>query len=256
MAKFRTSFMSKTLSRVVDFSVVIPIEYTAEEDAGKKFKTTVLLPGFHGSHNDWLEYGRIRKISEVYHLAMIIVNGENSFYIDSPAYPYGRFVRETIEFSRSVFPLSDRREDSFIGGVSMGGFGALRLGALYHDMFSKVFSLSGAFILDDLKGSKVGYRDRITDYETYHRIFGDFDHIKGTVKDPLWCVDQAVLAGEAPAVYQVCGDKDFLIEQNRTMARELAKRPILHEYHEPHGAVHSWGEWLKMLDDVMQWLCE
>ena len=87
--------------------------------------------------------------------------------------------RELVAFTRQMFPLSDQREDTFIGGLSMGGFGALRLGSYYHETFSRIFCLSGAFVIDDIAGIKEGYSDDIGDYDCYHHIFGDLEQLKG-----------------------------------------------------------------------------
>ncbi|MDN5982346.1 MAG: acetylesterase, partial [Lactococcus sp.] len=154
MSIFRTSFASASLFRTVNLTVIVPIESygNPELEASKpqKIKTLYLLHGFGGSQDDWLDYTNLRTLAELHNLAIVLPAAENSFYenIGGIGGDYSDFVgQEIVDFTRRAFPLSDKREDTFIGGLSMGGFGALRLGMLYHKTFSKIISLSGAFII-------------------------------------------------------------------------------------------------------------
>ena len=228
MAVFRIAFASETLFRTVNLNVIVPVETYGRTDVKKpeKFKTLYLLHGFGGSQDDWMDYSNLRAISEKYNLAIVLPSGENSFYdnMNSIAGRYSDFTgKEIVDFTRRMFPLSERREDTYIGGLSMGGFGALRLGSLYHETFGKLFTLSGAFIIDNISGQKAGYSDSIADYDYYVRTFGDLDCLKDSEKDPMYCVKKAVLQKNMPEVYQAVGTEDFLIEENRMMKKYLEK---------------------------------
>lgn len=259
MAVFQTTFACDSLFRSIDLNVIVPIEAPGmpELKARKpeKFKTLYLLHGFGGNRNDWMNYTPLRDIAERNNIAIVLPDAENSFYVDSVSLPfqYGKLIREIVDFTRRAFPLSDKREDTFIGGLSMGGFGALRLGSFYHDVFSKVFTFSGAFIIDDIADKEPGYQDLIANYDYYVRTFGDLRKVKGSEKDPLWCMDQAIAADQAPAVYQACGTEDFLYRENQEMKAALEARPITYEYHEMPG-IHDWVFWNKNLEPAIQWL--
>ena len=231
MAVFRIAFASETLFRTVNLNVIVPVETYGRTDVKKpeKFKTLYLLHGFGGSQDDWMDYSNLRAISEKYNLAIVLPSGENSFYenMNSIAGHYSDFTgKEIVDFTRRMFPLSERREDTYIGGLSMGGFGALRLGSLYHETFGKLFTLSGAFIIDNISGQKAGYSDSIADYDYYVRTFGDLDCLKDSEKDPMYCVKKAVLQKNMPEVYQAVGTEDFLIEENRMMKKRLEKEGV------------------------------
>lgn len=131
----------------------------------------------------------------------------------------------------------------------------MRLGCFYHENFSKVFSFSGAFIIDDIAGQKEGYRDLIADYDYYRRTFGDLDRVKNSEKDPLWCLDQAIRAEEQPDLYLACGEGDFLLRENRKMKEELEKRNVKLEYHESPGE-HNWVFWNEYLEKAVKWALE
>lgn len=259
MSVYRISYPSNALFRTINMTVILPVEAPGQPElfAGKpaRFPTLYLLHGFGGNQDDWMDYTRIRDIADRYDLAVVLASGENSFYEDTGVLgaQYGTlFGQELVEYTRRVFPLSDRREDTMIGGMSMGGFGAMRLGCLYCETFGKVFGFSNAFIIDDIAGQQPGYKDLIADYDYYVRTFGDLNRIKNTEKDPLWCLDQAIAKGLAPALYLACGTEDFLLQENRSMKAALDDRDVIYEYHESTG-IHDWVFWNQYLEPAVQW---
>lgn len=259
----RTSFLSESLYRSVDINVIVPMEVLGIPGEAKKegptiFKTLYLLNGYSGNQDDWLTYSNIRQLAEQYRLAVVMPAGGNSFYVDGAGLgnQWGRFVgEELVDFTRKMFPLSPKREDTFLGGLSMGGFGAARLGFYYHRHFSKLFSLSGAFITDKIAGKTEGYRDEVADYEYYHSAFGDLKQLQNSSKDPFWCARQAVQAENAPELYMACGEEDFLIENNRDAKRKLEEIGVRLHYLEAPG-IHDWRFWNQHLEPAIQWLLE
>lgn len=261
MAIMRISFMSEALYRSVDMNVIIPLEALEIPGEAKPrkpsvFKTLYLLNGYSGNQGDWLMYSNICKLADQYNLAVVMPAGENSFYVDGTARGthWGRFAgEEVVEFTRKMFPLSPKREDTFIGGLSMGGFGAVRLGFYYHENFSKIVSLSGAFVTDDIAGQSEGYVDEVGDYDYYHHAFGDLNQVKNSPKDPFWCARQAAAQGNAPEIYMACGEDDFLILQNRKAKECMEKMGIKMYYLETPG-IHDWNFWNQHLEPAIQWL--
>ncbi|MBQ8081641.1 MAG: acetylesterase, partial [Clostridia bacterium] len=131
MAILQMNFFSAALMRTVDAVCVIPNDKRGFD--GKKLisretpmKTLYLLHGLYGSQLDWLTRTRIARLADAKNLAVIMPAGENKFYSDRRAHDhFGRFVgQDLVEYSRDLFHLSDRREDTYIAGLSMGGFGA------------------------------------------------------------------------------------------------------------------------------------
>ena len=266
MAIIQVIFASEALCRYVNLNVIVPVEAPGQPGAPEtlaakaakpaKFKTLYLLHGYGGNQNDWMTYANIRALAEQYNLAVVMPAGENSFYVDGEAAGtrWGEMVgKEVVEFTRRLFPLSDRREDTFIGGLSMGGFGAVRLGSFYHDTFSKIFSLSGAFVVDDVASQKPGYADGVGDYAYYIHTFGDLSRLKNSPKDPLWCVKQAIQAGHTPQIYMACGDQDFLIRENRSTKKQLEQMGVDLFYQETPG-IHDWKFWNHHLEPAIRWL--
>ena len=155
MALMEVNFVSKLLLRTVTFNAVIPLDGLAKTEAlgDKKFKTLYLLHGSFGNHTDFISGTRIQRWADEHHLAVIMPAGENQFYIDKPKFSeyYGAFVaKELVDFTRSLLPLSDKKEDTYIAGLSMGGYGAIVNGLKYHDTFGAIGALSPGLILDDI----------------------------------------------------------------------------------------------------------
>lgn len=263
MAVMRVTFASEVMARYIDVNVIVPMETPGLPGAGtagkrrqQKFRTLYLLHGYGGNQEDWLTCSCIRTLAEAYGISVVLPAGENSFYVDGKAAGtrWGEMAgRELVAFTRQMFPLSDQRGDTFIGGLSMGGFGALRLGSFYHETFSRIFCLSGAFVIDDIAGIKEGYSDDIGDYDCYHHIFGDLEQLKGSPRDPLWCAGQAVRAGNVPQVYMACGSDDFLLEKNREMKKALEALGIRVDYEETPGT-HDWVFWNRHLEPAIRWM--
>ena len=131
MALIQFTYVSGLLERAVPVQVILPADKLNPQGAylpPKKYKTLYLLNGYLGCHTDWVSGTRIQRWAEERDLAVVMPAGENSFYVDRPGFyaDYGKFVgQELVEMTRRIFPLSERKEDTFIGGLSMGGYGAM-----------------------------------------------------------------------------------------------------------------------------------
>ena len=145
MAILEVEFDSKTLKRTVSFRTVLPSE---------KFKppypTLYLLHGLMGNSGRWVYYTDIRYLAESMGIAIIMPSGENSFYLDVLVKDgclgdFGAYIgQELVEVTREMLPLSTKREETFISGMSMGGYGAIRNGLKYHETFGKIVVFAGA----------------------------------------------------------------------------------------------------------------
>lgn len=146
MVLFRGDIKCKSLQRRTSISVILPADnihflQDTEEIVPQPYKTLYLLHGLYGSDDIFLANTSIQKFAEDNGIAIVIPCGENSFYVDNEdahAY-YGEYVgQELLDITRNIFPLSDKREDTFIAGFSMGGYGAIRNGLKYCHNFSKL----------------------------------------------------------------------------------------------------------------------
>ena len=262
MATFQIDFYSNALKRIAPMTVILPIEKPdlpgiELKDRADSFKTIYLLHGFSGSNNDWLNGSRIEFLARIYGVAVVMPAGENSFYLDDKILNcyYERLVcEEVIEFTRKVFPLSDKREDTTIAGLSMGGYGALRNGLKHSETFGNIFAFSSALLIDKLNDMKEDDPNPMAPYSYYCHVFGDLSKAVGSDIDPKALAKGLVDSKkELPKIFMACGSEDFLIEPNRDFDKYLSSIGYEHEYRESPG-VHNWAFWDSYIEKAMEWL--
>ena len=157
MAVFEFSFFSSSMHRNTEVTACIPAGgpmFPGTPPAPKTpLRLLILLHGYSGSHADWVRGSSIDQLATMHHMAVFCPSGENSFYIDDPSRDamYEQFIcRELPKFAREVFHISDKVEDTFIGGLSMGGYGAIRNGLKNPDVFGGILAFSSALITDGI----------------------------------------------------------------------------------------------------------
>lgn len=260
MAIIEVNFISKCLMRTVTFNAIIPVDKfgpQAENAEQKPLKTLYLLHGIFGHYTDWVNGTRIQAWAEANDLAVIMPSGENRFYLDDEKSGelYGEFIgKELVEFTRKLFPLSDKREDTFIAGLSMGGYGAIRNGLKYAENFGCVIGLSAALVHDtwkDADNSAPIFTFRRNYYET---IFGEYDKVKGSDKDPKALLLKLKEEGRpVPKMYLCCGTEDGLVTANRDFRDFLNENGVDLTYVEGPGK-HDWVFWDTYIKKVLDWL--
>lgn len=261
MAIITTRYNSNCLGGFVTFTAVIPFEDFGESflnpnpnpySGNKPLRTLYLLHGVTGDEKDWLYGTRIERYAIENRIAVIMPDGNNNFYLDNcETERWGEFIgKELIEVTRTLFPLSHNREDTYIGGLSMGGYGAIRNGLKYNATFSRIIALSSAIITYDVPN----YTDTAAmpwQRKRYaQRIFGDLSKVIGSDMDPeqLYkdCKNEVKL-------FMAIGQQDFLLEHNRRYKQFLEAEGADLTYLEEPGA-HEWDFWDRNILRGIQWL--
>lgn len=262
MALVKVDFFSQSLMRTVSVQAIIPVDKMVI--AGQvpmiqqPFKTLYLLHGIFGNDSDWILGTRIQRWAQDYNLAVIMPSGENKFYVDNPQSHeyYSRFIgEELIQIMRNMFPLSNKREDTFIAGLSMGGYGAIVNGLKYHQTFGYIAGLSSAFILESAIQSTDGEDIPYLNKRSYlTSVFGDLDKVKGSHMDYYALVD-SLIEDKAifPNIYMACGTEDFLLQENRRFYQYLLENQVAVTYQEGPGG-HEWDFWDCYLYKILEWL--
>ena len=181
MAVLSCDYFSVARKGFISFSVILPVDPPPVEMEPVKyvtgpFPTIYLLHGYSGNRNSWLFNSVVMDWAAKYGYAVIMPDGTNRFYLDNDdtGERYGEFVgEELVEVTRRMFPLSTRREETVIAGISMGGFGAIRNGLNYADTFGAIIGLSSALITDEVSAMEPGSGNAIASYEYYRHTFGD-----------------------------------------------------------------------------------
>jgi S-formylglutathione hydrolase FrmB len=259
MALFQIDYFSQSLKRKVPLAVIVPCDTPPEfiPHLPEKFRALYLLHGYSASYLDWLTSAPLQELAGRYGLAIIMPSGENSFYLndESRAALYEDYIcRELPDFCQRFFPISKKKKDTIIGGLSMGGFGALHSGLAYPGVFGNIIALSSALITDEISKLKEGEGNAIAPYSYYRHTFGPLDKLLGSHNDPKALAKKLAEEGsEIPNIYIACGTEDFLIEQNRDFHRYLEQLEIKHEYIEGPG-VHDWIFWNNYILKGLEWL--
>ena len=252
MALLNVTFTSASLKRSVPMLVILPVD-GLKPAYGKPFKTLYLLHGLLGSCGDWINQTRIKRLAEAKNLCVVMPSGDNSFYIPQrdPHNDYGAFIgEELVQITRRMFPLSHRREDTFIAGLSMGGFGALRNGLKYADTFGSIAGLSSALHFFETPDS--GAIKTLFDEES---CFGNMKRAAKSDKNPRVLAEKLAKQKGAvlPRVYMACGTEDSLLASNQLFRDCLTQNGYDLTYAEFPGE-HNWDFWDMTIQRVLEWL--
>jgi S-formylglutathione hydrolase FrmB len=223
-------WFSSILQKTVASTVILP-------DTGRPpFPTLYLLHGLADDHTTWHRRTRVEWYARELPLIIVMPDGYRGFYTNISNGPnYLTYINEElIAFVERNFPARAERAVRCIGGLSMGGYGALRAAFTYPQLYCSAHSHSGALMHGSKPWSGCGEMDRSD-------VFG-LDP-RGTDHDLL------KLAGDCkrqnrplPKLWIDCGLSDFLIEDNREFHRKLEALGIVHEYREFPGE-HNWDYW-------------
>ena len=244
MAWFQVSFFSECLSRSVPLNVLIPADGSLAPATGRTdaYKTLYLLHGWSGSCADWLLRGQAGEISRQYGLAVVMPSGNNGDYVDQPKSGVlgSTFItRELVDFTRKLFPLSDRREDTILGGVSMGGFGALYNALRRSDIYGHVIALSATFIPPLPENEK--------DKAFFEALHGDVSKVMETDRNLELAAGRLLDSGRVlPDLYFACGYNDILVPGSRAYSAYLTSIGFPH-IHEEGPGTHDWSFWNEYL---------
>ena len=257
MAYIHMDLYSRALQRTVSVRAFIPADKAIYESRTlppkKPFKTLYLLNGYFGSDIDWLAAGKLHYLATTYNIAVILPSGENKFYVDQvgTGEAFGRFIGEDlVEQTRRIFNLSDKREDTFIAGLSMGGYGALRNGLRYADTFGYVVALSPGIVDEEFLDAQArakapGFSESYVASPAYlTSIFGTVDRHIGSDNDIRALYDGLAKSGRRiPKLYLACGSEDMLVIGSVRKLRDwLSERNADLVYDEGPG-IHDYNFW-------------
>jgi S-formylglutathione hydrolase FrmB len=257
MALIHAHFFSEALGMQRTMDVVLPQKANGigvnGEDSEAELPVLYLLHGWSDDHTIWQRRTSIERYALEKGLAVIMPGSDLGFYTDMKyGYDFWEFFsRELPEITTEFFPrISKRREYTFVAGLSMGGFGALKLGINCPERFGAAASLSG--LVDPLWQYKNGSAN-----EAWLNIFGDEDEVRGSVNDLPFMMEKLIAESAAPGkavpkFFQTCGTEDFLYEINAAFRDRFKDRVDL-TYHEEPGS-HEWSYWDRNIQRVLNWL--
>lgn len=256
MAFISVEFYSECLKRCVEFKVILPNDMQGTEN-GTPRKTLYLLHGYGNRNSEWVWNSNIVKLAEKYRLCVVLPSGENSFYLDGEATGrlYAGFIGEELpRYVQRTFGLSCERQDNFLGGLSMGGFGAIHTALQFSERFGRLFALSSALIAPEVMKMQDNGGNGIANREYYRLMFGEPGLLEHGRNNPEELVRRLRREnGTIPEMFLACGTGDFLIEENRRFSRFLKEQAVEHVYLESPGE-HNFAFWNTYLEPAVKWL--
>ena len=242
MAFVQVQFFSEVLNVSSSVNVILPEANKGigmeKAKLGKLPKVLYLLHGYSDDHTIWMRRTSVERYAASKNLAVIMPAVNHSFYCNE-AYGerYWDYVSEELPRTmQQFFRLSGSPEDTYVAGLSMGGYGAMRLALTYPERFAAAGSFSGAVDL-------TGIAARHDKDGTGRRVFGDLKSLKGTEMDTLYLIKKNAKAPHKPLIYVSCGTADFLYPVHMPFISALEKNGWPVKHYEKPDAVHEWGFW-------------
>lgn len=240
------SLRSGLLGKTLEYRVVLPPNYRLITSSKKHYPVIYLLHGWNGHAQDLIDATQLTQYAARYHFIIILPEGDNGWYTDSATTANEKYesyiLQELIPDVESRYRAIRDRRARAVGGLSMGGYGALKFGLKHPDFFSFAASLSGAF---DAPAR--------TDDNSIMRTFGAADNPSRSDNDLFKLV--ALLPAEKvtalPYFYFDCGTEDPWLKVNRDLAAAFAEHKIAHEYRELPGG-HDWKHWDQQVREILK----
>lgn len=253
----RFHFKSQSLMRSVGVHMFLPGWDGYEDVKTPPYPTLYFLPGYSASAEELALLLPFRRFATEHGVAVVIPDGENSFYTDHPerCTLYSTYVgEELVQITRKFFPsLSHQREDTWIGGISMGGYGACTNGLRWHDTFSRVVMMSPA-----IDASKLLYSESaILPSQLFTAWMGNKEIYQNSWMNPEKSLLDAKAAGRAiPRLFMCCGRQDELVYEACKDFVAFAKQEELPLTYVEDEGLHDLPFWDRMMEPAFRFLDE
>jgi putative tributyrin esterase len=236
MAFVQLHWFSQILRKQTTTWILLP------ETGAPPFPTYYLLHGLSDNHTTWLRRTRIEDHAAPLPLIIVMPDGGRGFYTDHTSGPkWATHIAEELpEYIERIFPAKKNRDGRCIGGLSMGGYGAMRLALGYPHRYISANSHSGALLGPNLKRGSLST-------DEYTQMIGP--KYEGSDHD-LAVLAERVAPGQMPDLLIDCGTEDFLLDDNRQFHKALLSQKIAHEYREFPGN-HNWDYWETHITDAL-----
>ncbi len=248
MAKFTCNVISYTLKRTVDLTVIIPSPTIPEsfgmEGAGPshiapaKYPVLYLLHGMGNNHATWTGYSNVELYAEERNISVVMLSAENKAYINHPSGDqfYEFISKELPEFICAMFPVSDKREDTYIAGLSMGGYGSFVHALSRPEHFAAYGAFSAAVSMNPafLSGKEEPMNPK---YDPYSLARDIVEHSK-----------------QFPKAYIACGEEDFLYQDNLKFKDQLIEMGADITWISLPKFGHEWRFWDMQVEAFLDWI--
>lgn len=256
MALLTMNAESRFLNTNQAFSMILPdmpraLEPAEFYGARQELPVVWLLHGTYGDHTDWVRKTNVERYAARKGVAVVMPSGLNSNYSNwsscMTGYDmYDYLLRELMPMVHHWFPVSQRREDNFIAGLSMGGRGAIKLAVNAPERFGAAAILSASprdfatFTPEFLAGGDpVAMR-----FAGMVENAGGIDAFLASEENVWRIIDERAASGELPRILFASGaDDDYVMNDLRPFREHAAEIGLDAEFLIQDGYAHEWDFW-------------
>ncbi len=234
------------LRKSMVFNVVIP------ENCKEDIPVVYLLHGLSDDHTMWCRRTSAERYADKYGIALIMPNADRSFYTDMKygGKYYSYISDELVEYTRDLFHLSHKREKNFMCGLSMGGYGALKIAFKNPERYAAVAAFSAV--------ADIVHQIEIAQWPAdVVNIFGEdpINAVRGSDNDLFALAERLDKEAVKPKVRHFCGTEDFMYEDNIKFKNFMESTSFDYKYFEETGG-HSWDMWDKWLPKALEFFTD
>ncbi|HQZ96775.1 MAG TPA: alpha/beta hydrolase family protein [Pyrinomonadaceae bacterium] len=236
-----SKFNSPLMGREMPYRLILPPDYKTKPE--QSYATVYLLHGLGGNYQNWNALTRLAEYALKHSFIIVIAEGGNGWYTDSLTVPNDKYesyiVKDLIpEIDRTYRTIPDRN-NRIMAGLSMGGYGSLKFGLKYPEMFSLIGTFSGA-----VNAASYSENNSATAGRGIDKIMGPENSEARMANDVFKLIHDLTpqKLRDLPYIYQSCGTEDYLVKNNRDLLALINEKKVPHEYRE-HPGGHDWMFW-------------
>lgn len=262
MAYLSVHVDSEFLGANTNIIVILPDKKPGESAqsfyGGGKYKVLWLLHGGHGDATDWLRKTKIELYANEHNMMVVCPSAQSSFYQNWPCFGPGYyyqdfFFRELMPLVRGWLPASDKKEDNFIAGLSMGGVGTLTMISLHPEQFGAAAVMSGTPF--DLRKTEGGTPNMVAVYRNMAAYWGGKEKMFEAGIN-LWEEFPKNDPAAMPRLYFSCGKNDIGYENYLEYIRLLQSKGFVFTHDESSDYGHEWREWDYQVEKAIRFFLE
>ncbi|MEO1017646.1 MAG: alpha/beta hydrolase family protein [Pseudomonadota bacterium] len=263
---------SRLLDRDLVFSLYLPPQHpdrstkrnSSPQPVADFWPLLILLHGHGGNDRDWLHAGKLQETADglieagqIEPLIIVMPDGDNSWYVDNSD-PGGAgliasaLIEELPSYLAVHYQASLSPAHTAIAGLSMGGYGALRLGFNEPGRFAAIVSMSGAVFSPEISRAEFSELQ----LNLFNTAFGDpFDPERFAAASPFNLIPELRASPARPDILLMAGDDDFFALDLETMRLHLAleEAGVASEIRITDGG-HVWPLWADHLDPALRFI--
>jgi len=260
MAFFNINYPSDVMNKYMAMNVILPDdEDPVIRDKEGKYAVIYLLHGYTDDYTKWQRLTSIERYAKNHGIAVVMPEAGKSFYMDM-AYGDPHFTHLTKELPKHLqkwFKISSDPQYTYIAGLSMGGYGAMKIALTYPERFNGAATFSGALAMAQTAGIKQA--DDAPEWLKRLDVdlplaFGDVTKLENGPHDLFWLLQDNKAKGKKwPHLYVSCGTEDFIYQATKAFAGTLEALEIPFKYHE-EAETHNWAFWDREVDKFLDWI--